>query len=426
MFLTKKIKKMKIYFKMNLKTIAKIYIKEINMLENNLNDEWEAFMISTNEPDETEDVKSSRNGFDSTNIEDYINTQHVHLFENVNPPNSTPIYISTKSKISYLNIAINLEIFWNIPITPYYMAVEGCIKKQSKITSASKDELDEVQNKLSREIYVEQHVVCHVDTQSSRNSKFKDTRKVSVGICKKDLTNKIKSKQAFYNCLALIMRFKLDGKFREFHVKLFNTGKIEIPGIKTDTIYQTVLDKFIQFIQQFHTDVQIRCKPKNDIVLINSNFNCGFYINRENLIQILKYKYNIQPIYDPCNYPGVKAPFYYNPELKIQTGIQPKQEDKDKCQNVIKIHCSIFRTGSVLILGTCDEIILNEVYDFVTNLLKTEFKYICSSLIDDDNRPKSNKDKKRKSQKKFVVTEDIVIDEEGGEDDDEDEEEEEF
>jgi TATA-box binding protein (TBP) (component of TFIID and TFIIIB) len=333
----------------------------------------------------------------------------MNLFKDVIPPEPTPIYISTKSKISYLNIPINLDIFWNIPITSYCVASEGCIKKQTKITSLSKDEFDEVQNKLSREIYVEQHVVCHVDNQTSKHSKFKDTRKISIGICKKDLTNKVKSKEAFYNCLALIMRFNLDGTFRDFHVKLFNTGKIEIPGIKNDATYQYVLDKFVEFIQQFHTDTQIYCKLKNDIVLINSNFNCGFYINRENLIQILKYKYNIQPIYDPCNYPGVKAPFYYNPDVTVQTGIQPKQEDKDRYKNVIKIHCSIFRTGSVLILGTCDELILQEVYEFITNMLKTEFKYICSSLINDENRPKSNKDKKRKSQKKFVVIEDDEI-----------------
>lgn len=378
----------------------------MSLSENNLNDEWEAFMTSANDFEDDITEQTSKNDFDSTNAEMYVNTQNIHLFENIIPPEPTPIYISTKSKISYLNIPINLDIFWNVPITPYYMAVEGCIKKQTKITSSSKDELDEVQNKLSREIYVEQHIVCHVDNQNSRHVKFKDTRKVSVGICKKDLTNKIKSKQAFYNCLALIMRFNIDGKFREFHVKLFNTGKIEIPGIKTDVMYQYVLDKFIHFIQNLHPEIPIFCKSNNDIVLINSNFNCGFYINRENLIQILKYKYNIQPIYDPCNYPGVKAPFYYNPDLSVQTGIQPKQEDKDKYKNIIKIHCSIFRTGSVLILGTCDEIILQHVYEFITTLLKTEFKYICSNLIDDDNRPKSNKDKKRKSQKKFVVIED--------------------
>lgn len=381
-----------------------------------LNDEWEAFMSSAN--DEEEETNATAQEFDPLNPETYVDKRNLHLFENVSPPEPSPIYISTKSKISYLNISIDLDLFWKIPITPYSSALEGCIKKQAKITSATKEELDEVQNKLANETYVEQFVVCHVENLNGRVQKFKDTRKISVGICKKDLTNKVSSKQAFYNCLALIMRFKIEGKFREFHVKLFNTGKIEIPGIKTDTIYQYVLDRFIQFIQPFHPDKSIYCKPNNDIVLINSNFNCGFYINRENLIQILKYKYNIQPIYDPCNYPGVKAPFYYNPELNIQTGILPskhddkdknKNKDKNKDKNIIKVHCSIFRTGSVLILGTCDEIILQEIYEFVSNMLKTEFKYICSSVIDDGNRPKSTKDKKRKSQKKFIVIEEDEV-----------------
>ena len=67
---------------------------------NNLNNEWEAFMISSNESDD-DDVNPSKNDFNSTNIETYINTQHIHLFENMIPPESTPIYISTKSKISY-------------------------------------------------------------------------------------------------------------------------------------------------------------------------------------------------------------------------------------------------------------------------------------------------------------------------------------
>ena len=376
-------------------------------MDMDLNDEWSAFMTSANDSDD-DCYNSNKVQFDPTNIESYINMQNVEQYSNIEPPNSTPIYISTKSKLSYLNVPVNLNIFWDIPITRYAMPKEGCIKKQAKINSNTSEELAEVQNKLSREIYVEQNISRHIDNPNGR-IKFKDVRKVSVGICKKDLQNKEKITQAFYNCIALIMRFKIDGVFCEFHVKLFNTGKIEIPGIKNDNTYSIVLQKIIEFIQQFYTDVPLFCKDKSNIVLINSNFNCGFYINRENLIQILKHKYNIQPIYDPCNYPGVKAPFYYNEDLTIQTGVQIKQEDKDKYKNIVKIHCSIFRTGSVLILGTCTEPILNEVYTFITNLLKTEFKYICTTLVDDSNRPKSNKDKKRKSQKKYVITKDIVI-----------------
>ena len=39
-------------------------------------------------------------------------------------------------------------------------------------------------------------------------------------------------------------------------------------------------------------------------VLINSNFKCNYYINREKLFNLLKFKYNIHSLYDPCSYPN--------------------------------------------------------------------------------------------------------------------------
>ena len=47
-------------------------------------------------------------------------------------------------------------------------------------------------------------------------------------------------------------------------------------------------------------------------VLINSNFNCGFYINRSHLHNILSDNYKIETAFDPCSYPGVKCKFYFN------------------------------------------------------------------------------------------------------------------
>ena len=40
-----------------------------------------------------------------------------------------------------------------------------------------------------------------------------------------------KKKSAFYNCF-VIYRIKINGRFKEIHVKIFNTGKLEIPGFK--------------------------------------------------------------------------------------------------------------------------------------------------------------------------------------------------
>jgi len=240
-----------------------------------------------------------------------------------------------------------------------------------------------------------------------------------------------KKKQAFYNCFVMIIRIKINEIFREFHIKVFNTGKLEIPGIQSDEMFEIVLQNIISILQP-HVNKELSYKQISDTVLINSNFNCGFYVNRETLFDILKYKYNIHAIYDPCSYPGIQCKFYYNNEVDTdkQTGIQfvsgetkktDKTDKKEKkgnssansnaISNTIEVSFMIFRTGSVLIVGMCEENILNDIYTFLTKLLKTEFKDICQSLIVDN--PIALKDKKKKVRRKIinitVIDEDVSV-----------------
>ena len=79
--------------------------------------------------------------------------------------------------------------------------------------------------------------------QESKKVKFKDIRKVNIGLCKKDLTTfRKKKKGAFYNCFVLILRILLDdGTYKEIHVKIFNTGKLEIPGIRVESLLTNTL-----------------------------------------------------------------------------------------------------------------------------------------------------------------------------------------
>jgi TATA-box binding protein (TBP) (component of TFIID and TFIIIB) len=223
-----------------------------------------------------------------------------------------------------------------------------------------------------------------------------------------------KKKQAFYNCFVMIIRIKIDGLFREFHIKVFNTGKLEIPGVQSDEMFETVLKNIISILQPY-VSTQLSYKQTSDTVLINSNFNCGFYINRESLYDILKFKYNIQAIYDPCSYPGIQCKFYYNNDLQhdMQNGMQLSGDNvknmKDKKEkakanalaniNVIEVSFMIFRTGSVLIVGMCEENVLNDIYAFLTQMLKTEFEHICQSIITSSML----KDKKKKVRRKVVM-----------------------
>jgi hypothetical protein len=314
-------------------------------------------------------------------------------------PEPTNIYISTKSKIAYLNNPIDLKVFWKIPIISYYIPKDGIIKKQMKFNSKSKEELDEILDKLKNISYYEENIMSHIDNPNSR-IKFKDIRKISIGMSKKDIMSyRSKKKQAFYNCFVLILRLKIDDIFREFHVKVFNTGQLEIPGIQNDEMFEKVLSYIINLLQPFH-EYKLTYKEYSDTVLINSNFNCGFYINREVLYDLLKYKYGLQSIYDPCSYPGIQSKFYYNRDLEIQDGKQITSENKEKYKNIVEVSFMIFRTGSVLIVGKCDVDILTEVYKFLVNIFKIEFKSICQRLILSSD--KINKQKNKKIRKKTI------------------------
>jgi len=347
---------------------------------------------------------------------DFISEQHINTSstdeclenENAECPKAGDIYISTKSKIAYLNVPIDLSIFWKLNIIHYSIAENGIIKKQIKFNSKSRDELNFIQDKIKNELYYEENIMSHIDNPNGR-IKFKDIRKISIGLSKKDImTYRSKPKQAFYNCFVLIIRLKICEIFKEFHIKVFNTGKLEIPGVQNDSQFEAVLNYIIQILQP-HVKYTIGYKQKSDTVLINSNFNCGFYIKRDILYDILKSKYKIHTIYDPCSYPGIQCKFYYDNTLTEQTGIpvpgsvkRPlnidtktvKESIVHKNANITEVSFMIFRTGSVLIVGMCEDNVLMSIYEFLKQLLHTEFKQICQQLITPENTPIKNKSKK--------------------------------
>ena len=173
-----------------------------------------------------------------------------------------------------------------------------------------------------------------------------------------------------------------------------------MPGVQSESMFQTLLNHIITILQPFYSE-PLTYSETSDTVLINSNFNCGFYINREALYDILRSKYNIQAIYDPCSYPGIQCKFYYNNDVGVQNGKQIASENKDKYKNVTEVSFMIFRTGSVLIVGMCEEYVLQDIYKFLKALLKTEFKYICQKLI--TRADMLNKDKKKKIRRKTIT-----------------------
>ena len=294
------------------------------------------------------------------------------------------------------------QIFWKIPIIEYHKQECGIIKKQIKISLKNKEEsniIDKIINSIN--FYKKIVVLNYIDNPCGRVI-YKDIRKITIGLSKKDiLFTKNINKSAFYNCFVLTMRLLNENIFKEFHIKIFNTGKIEIPGIQNDNIVYKILENLKKLFNSI-SDIDINYNINNiENVLINSNFNCGFYINRELLFNILRNDYNINACYDPCSYPGIQCIYYFDNEKNciIKEAINFKNIKYN--QNITKVSYMLFRTGSILIVGKCTETILNYVYNYIKNILIKEYSKIV--LVNKDNlNDKVIKSKKIK--KKIIYT----------------------
>lgn len=349
-----------------------------------LDAEWDDFMI---------------NGDDS----DFNN---INIFPNKNfKPHFSDIYISTQTKIGFLDDIVDLEdIFWKLPIIDYKEGKSGIIKKIIKINSQTEEEVIKLEENIKKEKNISFDIINQINTQTGNVKKFKDIRKIICGISKKDLINfRKKKKSAFYNCFAVIIRIKYNNKFHEINIKLFNTGKLEIPGIQNIETLNIAIKILLDIIENVSGKKYTYLKNKVETVLINSNFSCNFFIIRNNLYNILKFKYNIHSLFDPCSYPGIQCKFYYNKDNIKNNGVcncekkcnlNKKKKKLNKCKI---ISFMIFRTGSILIVGNCDEDIIHIIYKFIVNLLKKElFNDIITKKID------VKKKKKKKYRKRII------------------------
>ena len=102
----------------------------------NVDEEWANYlngMASDSNCYSKEKVTDSLDNNKTTN-----DIRMTFVEENITELNDIPIcddlYISTKTKVLFLNQEIDIHnIFWEIPIIPYWKPDEGIIKKQIKV-----------------------------------------------------------------------------------------------------------------------------------------------------------------------------------------------------------------------------------------------------------------------------------------------------
>jgi len=325
-----------------------------------LNEEWDSFLKDT----------------------EY--TSVVQCVSNGPTPLSTAIYISTNTIISFLNQPIDLKTtFWNIPVLPYSQPTVGVIKKQMKFNSTTLKEVEDIEANVKEYDYGYCTILQHIDN-SKGMIQYKDIRKVTIGISKKDIVSyRVKQKGAFYNCFVLILRVHI-GIFKEFHVKIFNTGKIEIPGVQQVAHIPVIIEALLNVLRPMYPTILYN-RSCEETVLINSNFNCGYFINRSALYQLLISKYSISAVYDSCSYPGIQCKIYY-------------EDGVTTIPASIAISFMIFRTGSILIVGKCTDKVIREIYAYLVTILFEEYNQVV-----DSNCVHSKKETPVRKIKKYIL-----------------------
>jgi len=181
-----------------------------------------------------------------------------------------------------------------------------------------------------------------------------------------------KPKKFFYNQITL--HIFLD-KF--VNVKVFNNGRIQMTGLRSKNQGITIINILILELKGLSenklTEILDNSNPEivsNDIVLINSDFDIKFRVNRE-ILQRIVIEGNYYSSYEPVIYPGVNIKYYFNKE-KQQTGICNCEEQcngKGKNGFCKKITIAVFNSGKIIITGGQSNEHLNTAHKFITDLI---------------------------------------------------------
>ena len=205
------------------------------------------------------------------------------------------------------------------------------------------------------------------------------------GFTKKSLINRRRSKptKRFDNQLTIVYRIT---DIWMVNIKVFRNGNIQMTGVKDPDLGSQVVDILIDIVKNIYTeknrdvisDITLLKNQKYKICLINTDFKVGFEIKRDNLFKLIVNDYKNICSYEPCIYPGVKIPYFWNSENSNKDGICNCTE---KCQflkksgdghgdcNCKKITVAVFMSGACIITGGQMKCQIEECYKFINNIL---------------------------------------------------------
>jgi hypothetical protein len=295
-------------------------------------------------------------------------------------PEPTPLHVSTQSLLFQCNGPVDLDLFWDIPVIPYSLLLSGVVRKEMKmVTTNETDEYTKVVQRCAENPQMAVDLISHTESEG----RIIDARKVSQGLSRNEvLVPHGKSTKGFINCFVLNLRARVGDDFHEFHVKIFRTGQIKIPGAQCPAALNIVLGDTLALLRRSMPDIDIVPLSKT-VVMTNSDFSCNYHLDQDLLNTLLIRKYRLPSRFDACsNYMGVKCYLAVNKdtlELVDTALVGPGKALND----LARVHFMAFSTGSVLVVGGCSIPVLRAVHAFLANLLKEEYhavraRYGCS------------------------------------------------
>jgi hypothetical protein len=261
------------------------------------------------------------------------------------------------------------------------------------------------------------------------------------GICSDDILHtSTKQKKRFFNQSSLVFRLLFEGSYKETNIKMFKNGGFQMTGISSEAMARASLERLIEMnygrgiwisdrdsgntstgapISEHDSKSEGEAEaitstgahgsaatnscdsgitstgappkepkePKEpnpfikkfDICMMNSDYNIGKSIKRDQLYKILVEKYGLWSSFEPTIYQGVNTKFFWNKSRPASAPVGicvcPIPCDGSGSGYGIghckKITISPFRTGSIIITGAKHTEQLYDAYNFINDVLRT-------------------------------------------------------
>ena len=237
------------------------------------------------------------------------------------------------------------------------------------------------------------------------NSSFENLDLIKENICvcrtlyceKKNCVKPEKKYRKFHNQKTVLNNIGTKKKQVLKNTKLFKNGKIQMTGLKKIEEINNLVIKTISILKKIHT-ISVKKQNRNilmpsevenmkstdlKICLINSDFETGFKISREVMFEKLRNKYHFAADFDPDNYPGVNAKFYWNSVNKNKDtfGICPCTKEcfgkgtghGDGNCRIITIFA--FTSGKIMISGNSLEK-MSDAYQYINRFIDENYNIV--------------------------------------------------